>query len=152
MKSKNFSYTLHKLRLSLRGRCPECEQGQMFQSYFALRETCPYCDVRFSRNAGDAIGGVYINVAIAELTALIGFSLVNSFTSLPIIHQLLIWIPYLIIFTIVFYPYARGLWIGVTYLIGGIYADPDYHKEYIAPYHRPDKLLSMDYADEPTDD
>lgn len=147
MRSQNTRFILHKLKVGLRRRCPECEQGALFKSHFAMHATCAYCQVRFARHSGDTIGGVYINVALAELTAFLGFYILHTLTGIPIIHQLLIWIPYVVIFTLAFYPLARGLWIAVTYLTGGIYADSDYTREYVAPYyyaHRND-MLSVDY-------
>ncbi|MFW5748321.1 MAG: DUF983 domain-containing protein [Chloroflexota bacterium] len=148
MRSRRTAYMLHKLRVGLRRRCPECEQGRLFESYFRMRAVCSYCEARFSRHSGDAIGSVYINVALAELTALMGFFLLHAVTDIPIIHQLVIWIPYLVIFTIAFYPLARGLWVSVLYLTGGIYPDPDYQNEYIAPYHHK-TMISLD-LDQPT--
>jgi uncharacterized protein (DUF983 family) len=136
MQSRKLSYILHKFWLGLRRRCPECEQGRLFASYFKMHETCPYCDVRFSRHSGDAIGGVYINVALAELSALMGFMLLHNISDIPIIHQLMLWIPYLLVFTVLFYPFARGMWISVMYLTGAIYVDPDYMREYVAPYYK----------------
>ncbi|GAB4512278.1 MAG: hypothetical protein OHK0046_11570 [Anaerolineae bacterium] len=93
--------------------------------------------MRFERGSGDAVGGVYINVAVAELTAVSGFFLLHHLFDLPMLYQLLIWIPYVLLFSLYFYPYARGLWVAVMYLTGGIYADPDYEREYYGPTYIP---------------
>lgn len=153
MRSKRARYVLHKLKVGLRRRCPECEQGRLFERGLKVHETCPYCQVRFSRHAGDSIGSVYINVALAEFTAVLGFMIVHSLTDIPVMHQLLFWVPYLLVFTVVFYPFSRGLWIAIMYLTGAVYVDPDYTREYIAPYYRDyGQRLSLDYDESPEGD
>lgn len=137
MRSRAWSTIRHKLLVGLWLRCPECEQGKLMKHHFRVEEKCPYCGVRFERAHGEAIGAVYINVAVGELTALTGFFIVHALTNMPIMHQLFIWIPYMLIFTVLFYPRARGLWISISYLMGEIYADMDYeYGEYIATEHR----------------
>lgn len=135
MHIRKMSTMFRKLSIGLRRRCPECERGQIFASHFQINATCAYCGVRFERSSGDAVGGVYINVAVAEFTAMTGFFLVHTLFHPPMLAQLFIWIPYVLVFSILFYPYARGLWVGVMYLTGGIYRDPDYEREYIASSH-----------------
>lgn len=100
-----------------------------------MREKCPYCQSRFERSPGDTIGGVYINVALAELSALAGFFTVDAVLHPPILHQLYFWIPYVLVFCALFYRHARGLWLAVLHLTGAIYPDPDYEREYISPRH-----------------
>lgn len=135
MRSRKFSYYYHKLKTGFRLRCPVCEQGKMFSGLFRMTPVCPYCLSRFERAAGESIGGVYINVAAAEFTAVGGFFLVNSLFEPPVMHQLLFWIPYVIVFTLFFYRHARGLWVGLLFLFDAVYPDPDYEREYIAPDH-----------------
>jgi hypothetical protein len=48
--------------------------------------------------------------------------------------QLFIWVPYILAFTVLFYRRARGLWVGVMFMTGGVYPDPDYEREYFAPH------------------
>ncbi len=136
MHSRNLRYLLHKFRVGFNLRCPACELGRLFEGGrhpYKLKPTCDYCGSRFARGSGDAIGGVYINVAIAEFTALGGFFAVHALFSPPIMWQLFIWIPYVILFSLWFFRHARGLWITLTYLMGGIYPDPDYTREYVRP-------------------
>jgi uncharacterized protein (DUF983 family) len=133
MRSRNARYVFHKLGVGLRLRCPNCELGRMFSGLFHMHPTCPYCNARYERGSGDAVGGVYINVALAELTALIGFFAVHEIFDPPILYQVFIWIPYIILFTIFFYRHARGMWVSILFLTGAVYPDPDYTREYVAP-------------------
>jgi uncharacterized protein (DUF983 family) len=127
------AYLAHKLKAGFRLRCPHCEHGRLFDRWFHMREVCPYCQSRFERSSGDGIGGIYINVALAELIAIAGFFAIHELFSPPIMLQLAFWLPFILVFTLLFYPYARGLWTAILYLTGGIYPDPDYDCEYIAP-------------------
>lgn len=133
MRSRKFSYMLHKLMVALRLRCPSCEQGRMFDGMFRMTPICPYCHVRFERTSNEAIGGVYINLALAELTSVAGFFVTHWIFGPPIMLQLFIWIPYVLVFTLLFYRHARGLWVGVMFLMGEVYPDFDITQEYSAP-------------------
>lgn len=119
----------------------------MFEGRLNLKmiATCPYCDVRYERSSGEAIGGVYINVAAAEFTAMAGFFTVNALFAPPILWQLAIWVPYLLVFVVLFYPRARGIWTSILWLTGAVYPDPDYEREYIAPDHIPHSRAPQEY-------
>jgi len=39
--------------------------------------------------------------------------------------HLIFWVIFNIVFLTLFYRHARSLWIGTSYLTGGVYADPD---------------------------
>ena len=82
------------------------------------------------------IGSAYITILLAELSALIGFFGVQAAFAPPITTQLMFWVPYLLVFSVVFYPVARGLWVAILYLTGGVYPDPDYTREYYGPTNR----------------
>jgi uncharacterized protein (DUF983 family) len=131
MRNRNFLYIWHKIKVGFSLRCPNCERGQLFEQRFRMRTSCAYCHARFERSSGDALGGVYINVAVAELTALVGFFTLDSLLRLPVWVHLAIWLPYVLIVILLFYRHARGIWVAVSYLFGGIYPDFDCDREYI---------------------
>jgi len=60
-------------------RCPRCGTGDVFASWFHLRERCPGCGLHFEREEGFWLGGYVINFATGEagilvlLAVLIGF-------------------------------------------------------------------------------
>jgi uncharacterized protein (DUF983 family) len=53
---------------ALRLACPNCGRGQLFHSWFRLRESCPSCGLLLQRNedADYWTGGWMINFMIAE--------------------------------------------------------------------------------------
>lgn len=115
--------SIHKLWLGLRLRCPVCEQGHMFSGLFTLNETCPHCGARFERLSGESIGGTLINLCVAELLSVGGFIITELAFDPPLAFQLIFWVLFNIIFIFLFYRHARGIWISMAYLAGGVYSD-----------------------------
>lgn len=118
--------TLHKLWVGLTLRCPNCEQGRMFDGLFKMRPECDVCGVRFERRSGESVGGMYFNLGIAELIAIPGYFIVNALFHPPFIPHLLFWFVFTVVFCALFYRHARGLWVSISYLTGGVQTDRDY--------------------------
>jgi uncharacterized protein (DUF983 family) len=116
-------YYLRKLIVGMLLRCPNCEVGKMFSGLFTIRETCPHCGARFERLQGESIGGTLINLCFAELLSIGGFFVSEALFHPPLIFQLVFWITFNILFTVFFYRHARGMWVAVAYLSGGVYPD-----------------------------
>jgi hypothetical protein len=49
----------------------------------------------------------------------------------PLAFQLIFWISFNIVFIVLFYRHARGLWVSIAYLTGGVYPDQDYEQQYV---------------------
>jgi uncharacterized protein (DUF983 family) len=107
----------------LRLRCPNCGQGRIFTGLFKMNPVCPVCGVRFERESGESVGGMYINLALAELITIGGFFIVNALFHPPFLPHLIFWAVFNVVFVALFYRHARSLWIGTTYLTGGVYKD-----------------------------
>ena len=100
------------------GRCPVCGRGKMFKSYYGLREMCPVCGTHFERTGNQSTGGMAINMV---LTIFLGFALgIMLVLSTPehIWRDLALLSLGLIIFHLIFYRFAKGLWLGITALSG----------------------------------
>jgi uncharacterized protein (DUF983 family) len=121
------NHTLHKLKTGFALRCPICEQGRL-----GMRQTCLYCQSRFERSPRDKIGGLYLSALAAQVTAVGGFLLVESLFHISPLLQLVFWIPYSIVFALLFYPRARGLSVALNALRGRVYPDFDCERQYIA--------------------
>jgi len=119
----SFGHIIHKYMVGgLWLRCPSCEKGAMF-SGFTMHETCPVCGVRFEKRSGESVGGVMINLVVVELLFVVGFFGVDALTDIPPMNQLPFWLPFAILFPIVFYRSSRGLWVSTTYLNGDLNVD-----------------------------
>lgn len=104
-------------------KCPNCHQGNLFASFFKLHKTCPVCAVRFERETGEETGGMSVSIVVLGVVFLLCYPLTEIFTTWPAWVHLLIWLPFSIIFPILFYRYSRSLWIVFLYLTDGIKPD-----------------------------
>lgn len=100
-------------RRALQRRCPYCGGNAVFESYFALREHCPTCGVRFEREEGYFLGAYAFNLIFAEMLGL-GLALLLIFGT-ALRHAELIWQEALalmlaVAFPVIFFPYSRGAW------------------------------------------
>ncbi len=125
MANPSLRYAAEKLLLALFLRCPNCGKGKMFRGLFTMEQTCPNCDVRFERRSGESVGGMYINLGLAEFFSVGGFFLFQALFNLPWVPHLAFWILFNIAFVVLFYRNSRALWVAISYLTGGVYTDPD---------------------------
>jgi uncharacterized protein (DUF983 family) len=67
------------VRRGLLRRCPVCGGGDVFQTWFEVRDRCPRCHFPIRREEGHWIGAVGINMIVTlgalMLTLLVGFLL-----------------------------------------------------------------------------
>ena len=47
-------------------RCPACNSGGLFQSWFKLKDRCPGCGLVFGRDHGYELGSMALNLIFAE--------------------------------------------------------------------------------------
>jgi len=113
------AYLLHKLWVGARLRCPYCERGRTFSGLLKVNETCPECNTRFEYEDGESVGGMYINLGLAELTTMGGFFLIHNAYQPPLLPHLIFWLVYNVVFVVLFYRHSRSMWMSVTYLTGG---------------------------------
>ena len=89
---------------------------------------CRHCGLKFEREQGYFVGAIYINYAATIGVAVPGFFLLDAFTGITIDQQLAIWIPFTVIFPLIFFHHARALWLAVDHLL-----NPDKHLYPVAP-------------------
>jgi len=97
----------HGLRL----RCPRCGVGSLYSKPFKMNEHCATCALKFEREQGYFIGAIYINYAATVALAVPGFFLLDAFTKITVNEQLAFWIPFTVIFPLLFFHHARSLWL-----------------------------------------
>ncbi|NWF69077.1 MAG: DUF983 domain-containing protein [Chloroflexi bacterium] len=119
----NIGTALHKYIVGgLRLRCPNCEQGALFAG-FTMRQTCPQCGVYYEKRSGESVGGVMINLVVVECAFVVGFFAVDAATDIPPLNQMVFWLPFAVLFPLLFYRSSRGLWVTTTYLNGDLRRD-----------------------------
>jgi uncharacterized protein (DUF983 family) len=97
----------HGLRL----RCPRCGTGSLYNKPFKMADNCAHCGLKFEREQGYFIGAIYINYAATIAIAVPGFFLLDAFTSITINQQLALWVPFAVIFPLLFFHHSRSLWL-----------------------------------------
>jgi uncharacterized protein (DUF983 family) len=95
----------------IRLRCPRCGVGRLYVKSFKMFDHCPNCDLKFEREQGYFIGAMYINYAATVAIAVPGYLLLDVFASLTINQQLALWVPFAVIFPLLFFHHARSLWL-----------------------------------------
>ncbi len=95
----------------LRLKCPRCGAGSLYEKPFRMRLNCKYCDLKFEREQGYFVGAIYINYAATVLIAVPGFFILDAFTNITINQQLALWIPFTIIFPLLFFHHSRSFWL-----------------------------------------
>ena len=84
---------------AVRGRCPCCGQGRLFQSYLGVRPRCEACDLDLSQvDSGD--GPAVFVILIAGALLMIGVVLVESLFHPPYWVHALIWVPTIILLSL----------------------------------------------------
>jgi uncharacterized protein (DUF983 family) len=107
MAGRLFQMLGHGLRL----RCPRCGGGRLYAKPFKMHDNCTYCALKFEREQGYFIGAIYINYAATVAVAVPGFFLLDAFTAMTIDQQLKLWVPFAIVFPVLFFHHSRSLWL-----------------------------------------
>ncbi len=56
-------------RRALRKRCPQCGEGQLFDAFAQMNETCATCGLCFRRESGAQTGAMYFRATVSEMIA-----------------------------------------------------------------------------------
>ena len=98
-------------------RCPRCGRSPLWERYFRMHERCVACGLRYEREQGYFVGAIYVNYAVTVAVAA-GTVLVLDWTfGLTLTAQLVIGIALGALVPVVFFRYARSLWLGLDYLV-----------------------------------
>jgi uncharacterized protein (DUF983 family) len=104
------------MRRALGRRCPYCGSPGIFEGYFALREHCPRCGVRFEREGGYFLGAYALNLIVAEFLGLglaIALIFKTDLRNLQLVWQEAIAVALAILFPVALFPFSRTVWIAM---------------------------------------
>src|SRR5262245_50084648 len=93
--------------------CPRCGRAPLFRTHFRMNTVCAVCDLVFERAQGYWVGAIYVSYAVTSVIAIAGWLLLWLLADLPALWQLAVWIPFVAIFPLWFFPYSRSLWLAV---------------------------------------
>jgi uncharacterized protein (DUF983 family) len=98
-------------------KCPRCGVGGLYRRPFSMHDSCPHCGLKFEREQGYFVGAIYVNYAATVAIAVPGFFILDAFTSITINQQLALWIPFAVIFPLIFFHHSRSLWLFLDHLL-----------------------------------
>ncbi len=107
----------------IRHKCPVCEKGPLFATYFKLNKSCSHCGVRFEKETGEEAGGLSVSIVVLGVIFLTVYPLTEIFTDWSTWVHLAIWLSFSLIFPVLFYPFSRSLWVVFLYLTNSIHRD-----------------------------
>ena len=82
-----------------------------------MARECALCGLRFERAQGYFVGAIYINYAATVVIMLAGSLLLWRYTELSAAQQLMIWVPFGMLFPLWFFRYSRSLWLALEYMV-----------------------------------
>ena len=80
-----------------------------------MRPECALCGLRFERAQGYWVGAIYVNYGVTTSLVLGGYFLLWAHTDLSTAAQLVVWIPFLLVFPLWFFRYSRSLWLALEF-------------------------------------
>jgi uncharacterized protein (DUF983 family) len=98
----------------LRGRCPRCGEGRLFEGFLTLRPVCERCDLDFGfADAGDgpAVFVILLGGALVVAAALITEVVYQP----PYWLHALLWLPLILLVTLLPLRPLKGLMIALQY-------------------------------------
>ena len=102
------------LKAAIRGRCPRCGQGRLFQGFLKVRPACEACGLDFTRiQTGDGPATFIMQIA----GFIVGFSalFVEIRFHPPMWVHLIVWLPLVVALSLALMRPGRGLMIGLQY-------------------------------------
>lgn len=121
---KFLRHATHTLFISgVRLRCPHCHQGRIFATPFEIAPTCANCHVRFERMSGESLGGLMFSMTLLPIVSIGGFFVGELIVGLPRSLNIGFWLGFILCSVGLMYRHSRAIWIGISYLSGGVYAD-----------------------------
>jgi uncharacterized protein (DUF983 family) len=112
------------VRAGLFFRCPNCGQGKIFKSFFAIHDTCSHCGVRFDRDTGNLTGSAAINYFLAcVITFFVSFFTIRRYGFFDGVTFAVLGLMIFLIFLL--YRPSKALWIGLIWVFGFVYRDDE---------------------------
>ncbi|MEJ7902047.1 MAG: DUF983 domain-containing protein [Thermomicrobiales bacterium] len=108
---------------ALRLHCPLCGGGGIWRGWLTIKDACPHCRTRFAREHGYFQGAMAVNLAVAELVTVGTIVALFVFTVFSWIWMELIVLPIAIGLPLLFWPFARTLWLALDLVLSPDRAD-----------------------------
>jgi len=102
---------------ALKLRCPRCGEPTVFSGPFIMNQECAVCHLQFEREPGYFVGAIYLNYAATAVLAIGGYLLLDAYAALTVTEQVVLWGAFSVVFPLLFYRYAKSLWLTLDHFI-----------------------------------
>lgn len=97
-------------------RCPRCGAAPLFSGRFSMYSHCLSCDLQFEREQGYFVGAIYVNYVVTTILVIGGYFALDRVLGISLTNQLILWCTFAILFPLIFFRYARSLWLSFDYI------------------------------------
>jgi uncharacterized protein (DUF983 family) len=104
-------------RRALALRCPRCGRGAVFSGWFAMRETCDACGLKFEREQGYFVGAIYLNYAVTAVVGLGGALVIANLFGLSPWGEVGVASVLGVLVPVLFFRYSKSLWLGIDHFV-----------------------------------
>ncbi|MBT0606747.1 DUF983 domain-containing protein [Aequorivita echinoideorum] len=109
------------------GTCPVCQEGKMylesnpykFSETLKMRERCPNCNIKFSKEPSFFYGAMYVSYAVGVAIAIAAFIISFFFLGLNQNYSFLVIILTLIVLFPIILRLSRNIWINFFFKFNG---------------------------------
>ncbi|HIE97530.1 MAG: hypothetical protein ABGZ23_21965 [Fuerstiella sp.] len=94
-------------------RCPACARGKLFRGLIQMNKRCSDCEFSFERDPGYFLGSTYINYGFTAATTTVSYVVLHfglGYTNGQLLPGLA---TFCLIFPLVFFRFARSLWLSL---------------------------------------
>ncbi len=101
---------ISRLQAIWRLRCPRCLSGEVFESLWKMRRTCPSCQLEYEREQGYFLGAMYFSYGMGLALGAPMALLLMVFWNFSMNEFLLALLLALALFSPLLFRYSRILW------------------------------------------
>lgn len=80
-----------------------------------MHARCTVCDLVFEREPGYFVGAIYVNYAVTAVLTISGFLILDSYTTVSLTVQIILWSTFGIAFPLCFFRYSKSIWLAVDH-------------------------------------
>lgn len=101
----------------LRMRCPSCGEGSLFYKYLKLNEHCPNCGIDIGVIRADDLPAYLTIVIVGHIVVPLAVIVEKLYAPSTAVH-LAIWIPLVIVMTLLMLPVIKGAAVALMWRLG----------------------------------
>ena len=98
------------------GHCPACGRGALFTSYLKVADACPVCATELHHHRADDAPPYFTMMIVGHVVVGGALALERAFSP-PMWVHMVVWLPMVVIMSLVMLPLAKGVLIGLQWAL-----------------------------------